>query len=375
MNYFTSRIGIICGQFTENMAGNTFGQLFRITTFGESHGAAIGGVVDGCPAGIEFDEVLLIREMQRRRPGQSQIVSPRNEDDIVQILSGIFEGKTTGTPIGFTIQNKDQKSVDYEKYKDVFRPGHADHTWNEKFGTRDHRGGGRASARETSARVAAGAIAKMFLNKTSQIKIHAFVSDIHDIHLDRNYNLYDLSLSETNVVRCPDPTLAQKMIGLIEETRAQKNSLGGIITCIASGLSVGLGEPVFDKLPAVLAHAMMSINAVKGFEMGEGFASAAMKGTEMNDQWSDDGKLTSNHAGGVSGGISNGQDLVFRIAFKPTSSISSLQSALTASGEVTQIGIEGRHDPCVVPRAVPIVEAMCAIVLADFLLLTKTNQA
>jgi chorismate synthase len=359
------------------MAGNSFGQLFKISSFGESHGPAIGGMIDGCPAGVIFDMDFLRLQMSRRKPGQSEISTPRAEDDEVEILSGVFNGKTTGSPIGFIIRNKDQHSKDYDQLKEVFRPGHADQTWTEKFGFRDYRGGGRASARETAVRVAGGAIAQMFLKQISEIKIQAYVSQIHDISLDKSYSELDLNEAEKNAVRCPDPSIAQKMIDCIAQKKEEGNSVGGMITCIISGVPIGIGEPVFDKLPALLAHAMMSINATKGFEIGDGFRSAQKTGSESNDAWTKkDGAAipASNHAGGVAGGISNGQDIYFNVAFKPASSIARSQDALNRDGDVTSLEIEGRHDPCVVPRAVPIVEAMSALVLADLLLIRRTNK-
>lgn len=359
------------------MAGNSFGQLFKISSFGESHGPAIGGMIDGCPAGVVFDKDFLRSQMLRRKPGQSDVSTSRSEFDDVEILSGVFEGKTTGSPIGFIIRNNDQRSSDYDQLKDVFRPGHADQTWTEKFGFRDYRGGGRASARETAVRVAGGAIAQMVLNQMSDIKIRAFVSQIHDIALNLPYHQLDLSEAEKNIVRCPDQVVAQQMIDRIAQKKEEGDSVGGTISCVISGVPIGLGEPVFDKLPALLAHAMMSINATKGFEIGDGFDTVEKTGNQSNDTWSEkDGVASSNsnHAGGVSGGISNGQDIYFNLAFKAPSSIAKSQRALNSKGEVIDLEIEGRHDPCVVPRAVPIVEAMGALVLADLILIRRTNK-
>lgn len=344
------------------MAGNTFGNLFRLTTYGESHGSAIGGVLDGCPAGLEISDEDIQRELDRRRPGQSALTTPRDEKDRIELLSGIFEGKTTGTPIGFLIRNSDQRSGDYEKMKYVYRPGHADQVWDQKFGFRDHRGGGRSSARETASRVVGGAIAKRFLAEFD-ISIDAYVSSVKDVVLEIPYTELDLSLIDNNLVRCPDPKTAELMQNVIESARDQGDSVGGVITCVVKNVPSGLGEPVFDKLHAVLAHAMMSINATKGFEMDGGFDSTKLFGSENNLIKS-----------GVSGGISNGRDIVFRTAFKPVSTISKPQQTINNQGQEVMLEAKGRHDPCVLPRAVPIVESMAALVIADFMLLARTNK-
>jgi len=357
------------------MAGNTFGQIFRLTSFGESHGVAIGGIVDGCPAGLELDLNAVQADLDRRRPGQSDLTTPRNESDTVEFLSGIFEGKSTGSPIAFLIKNKDQHSKDYDALKNVYRPSHADFVFDAKYGHRDHRGGGRSSARETASRVAAGAIARQFL-ASEGITIQAFVSAIAEARLDTAAEDIDFSLPE-NELRCPDEKTAAEMRRLIEEARDTGDTLGGIVTLIAKGVPAGLGEPVFDKLHADLGKAMLSINAVKGFETGSGFGAAAMRGSVHNDAFSKkEGKTSTNtnNSGGIQGGISNGMDIVCRVAFKPVASIRKEQDTLTRAGESTTIKIEGRHDPCVVPRAVPIVEAMAALVLADHLLRNRTSK-
>jgi chorismate synthase len=353
------------------MAGNTFGTLFKIMTFGESHGEALGGVIDGCPPGIVIDTDAVQYQMSRRKPGQSAIVTQRKEEDEVQFLSGIFEGKTTGTPIGFLIPNTDQKSGDYSHIKDTYRPGHADYVYEKKYGIRDYRGGGRSSARETASRVVAGAIARQML---PDIKINAFVSSVGDIFIDKPYQDLDFSKTENNPVRCPDEAAAEKMEALIREIRSQGDTVGGTVTCVLQNVPIGLGEPVFDKLHAELGKAMLSINAVKGFEYGSGFCGAKMKGSEHNDQYNADGTTKSNLAGGIQGGISNGMDIYFRVAFKPVSTIMQKQQTLDNHGNIVEMQGKGRHDPCVVPRAVPIVEAMAAIVLADFYLINKMYQ-
>ena len=350
----------------KNMAGNTFGQLFRLTTFGESHGEAIGGVIDGCPPGIILDVEAVQHELNRRRPGQSAIVSQRDEADRIQFLSGIFEGKTTGAPIGFIVPNTNQKPEDYSHIKDIYRPSHADYTYDKKYGIRDYRGGGRSSARETISRVAGGAVAKQILK---DIKINAFVSSVGDIFIDKPYQALDFSLTETNTVRCPDMATAQKMEELIREVRKEGDTVGGTITCVITNVPAGLGEPVFDKLHADLAKAMLSINAVKGFEYGSGFCGARMKGSAHNDAFNQDGTTKTNLSGGIQGGISNGMDIYFRVAFKPVATLMQKQQSIDANGNIAEMQGRGRHDPCVVPRAVPIVEAMAAIVLADFLLI------
>lgn len=345
------------------MAGNTFGTLFRLTTFGESHGPAIGGVIDGCPPGIQLDFDAIQHELDRRKPGQSAIVTQRKEDDAVQFLSGIFEGKTTGAPIAFVVNNTNQKPDDYSHIKDVYRPSHADYTYDKKYGIRDYRGGGRSSARETISRVVGGAIARQVI---PDIKINAFVSSVGDIFIDKPYQALDFSLTESNPVRCPDPATAERMEAYIKEVRKEGDTVGGTITCVLQNVPAGLGEPVFDKLHAELGKAMLSINAVKGFEYGSGFCGAKMKGSEHNDLFNPDGSTKSNLSGGIQGGISNGMDIYFRVAFKPVATIMQMQETIDSSGNIVEMHGRGRHDPCVVPRAVPIVEAMAALVLADF---------
>ena len=345
------------------MAGNTYGNVYKLTTFGESHGEAIGGVIDGCPPGISLDFDAIQKELIRRKPGQSAIVTQRKENDEVQFLSGIFEGKTTGTPIGFIIPNTNQKSDDYSHIKDVYRPSHADYVYEQKYGIRDYRGGGRSSARETASRVVAGAIAKQIL---PDIKINAFVSSVGDIFIDKPYQALDFSLTESNPVRCPDLDTAAKMEEYIRQIRKEGDTVGGTITCVIQNVPVGLGEPVFDKLHAELGKAMLSINAVKGFEYGSGFCGAKMKGSEHNDAFNPDGTTKSNLSGGIQGGISNGMDIYFRVAFKPVATLIQEYDALDNTGNIVKMQGKGRHDPCVVPRAVPIVEAMAAIVVTDF---------
>lgn len=353
------------------MAGNSYGTLFKITTFGESHGEALGGIIEGCPPGLALDFDAIQAEMQRRKPGQSAIVTQRKEADEVQFLSGIFEGKTTGTPIGFIIPNTNQKSEDYCHIKDNYRPSHADYVYEKKYGIRDYRGGGRSSARETASRVVAGAIAKQVL---STIKINAFVSSVGDIFIDKPYQDLDFSLIESNPVRCPDIATAAKMEEYIKAIRKAGDTVGGTITCVIQNVPIGLGEPVFDKLHAELGKAMLSINAVKGFEYGSGFCGARMKGSEHNDLFNEDGTTKTNLSGGIQGGISNGMDIYFRVAFKPVATLMQKQAVLTNQNAIVEQQGKGRHDPCVVPRAVPIVEAMAALVLADFYLLNKTYQ-
>lgn len=350
------------------MAGNSFGNLFKLTTFGESHGVAIGGVIDGCPPGIELDFEAIQNEMNRRKPGQSAIVTQRKEPDEVKFLSGIFEGKTTGTPIGFVIENANQKSHDYSHIKDSYRPSHADYVYDKKYGFRDYRGGGRSSARETASRVVAGAIAKQVLKN---IKINAFTSSVGDIFIDKPYQDLDFSNIESNDVRCPDSATAKKMITRIKQIRKEGDTIGGTITCVLQNVPIGLGEPVFDKLHAELGKAMLSINAVKGFEYGSGFCGAKMKGSEHNDQYNSDGTTKTNLSGGIQGGISNGMDIYFRVAFKPVATLIQKYETIDKEGNTVEMQGKGRHDPCVVPRAVPIVEAMAALVLADFWLLNK----
>jgi len=386
---------------------NTFGHLFTLTTFGESHGAAIGGVVDGMPAGIEVDIEFIQSELNRRRPGQSKITTSRQEADEVELLSGVFEGKTTGCPIGFIVRNQNQHSQDYENLRTLFRPSHADFTYYNKYGTRDHRGGGRSSARITISRVVGGALAKLVLRQMG-ISIQAYTSQVGDIALDRDYKRYDLNLTETNSVRCPDPAKAEEMERLIEQVKAEGDTIGGVITCVIKGCPIGLGEPEFDKLHAQLGSAMLSINAVKGFEYGEGFAGVSLRGSEQNDVFlseeffaeqsgkaerrvkseefpTESGagaegvaaansklytlnsklKTATNHSGGIQGGISNGQDIYFRVAFKPVATLLRLQETIDLEGNATTFTARGRHDPCVLPRAVPVVEAMAAMVILD----------
>ncbi len=353
------------------MAGNSFGRIFKLSTFGESHGAAIGGIIDGCPAGISLDFKAINAEMQRRKPGQSAIVTQRKEEDEVKFLSGIFEGKTTGTPIGFIIENTDQKSKDYSHVKDIYRPSHADYTYDKKYGIRDYRGGGRSSARETACRVVAGAIAKQLLK---DIKITAYVSSVGEMELKKNYSELDFSEIEKNPVRCPHAEMASKMEDYIKSIRKEGDTIGGIVTCVIQNVPIGLGEPVFDKLHAELGKAMLSINAVKGFEYGSGFAGTEMKGSEHNDIFEADGSTKTNYSGGIQGGISNGEDIYFKVAFKPVATIMQKQDTIDSKGNKAEAEGKGRHDPCVVPRAVPIVESMAALVLVDFYLLNKISR-
>ncbi|OFY85085.1 MAG: chorismate synthase [Bacteroidetes bacterium RIFCSPLOWO2_12_FULL_35_15] len=358
------------------MAGNTFGKLFTLTNFGESHGAALGGIIDGCPAGLQIDLDFVQSELDRRRPGQSHITTQRKEGDKVELLSGIFEGKTTGTPIGFIIRNENQRSNDYENNIDVYRPSHADYSYDAKYGMRDPRGGGRSSARETVSRVVAGAIAKLFL-KQNGISIKAYTSQVGDIKLLKAYHHLDLNKAESNLVRCPDELVAEAMIQKIEQVRKSGDTIGGVISCVIKGTPVGMGEPVFDKLHADLGKAMLSINAVKGFEYGSGFEGTKMLGSQHNDLFiinDDQVKTKTNHSGGIQGGISNGEDIYFRVAFKPIATIMQKQNTINSKGEETEITGKGRHDPCVLPRAVPVVEAMAAIVLMDHLLRNKINS-
>jgi len=350
------------------MAGNSFGKIFKITTFGESHGEALGGIIDGCPPGISIDFDAIENEMKRRKPGQSSIVTQRNENDEVVFYSGIFDGKTTGTPIGFTIPNTNQKSDDYSHIQNTYRPSHADYVYQQKYGIRDYRGGGRSSARETASRVAAGAIAKQVIKN---IKINAFVSSVGTIFLDKPYQDLDFSLIESNPVRCPDLATAQKMESYIKDIKKEGDTVGGTITCVIQNVPIGLGEPVFDKLHAELGKAMLSINAVKGFEYGSGFCGAQMKGSQHNDLYNEDGTTKTNLSGGIQGGISNGMDIYFRVAFKPVATLIQNQNVLTDQNTIQIQHGKGRHDPCVVPRAVPIVEAMAALVITDFYLQNK----
>ncbi|WP_373553280.1 chorismate synthase [Haliscomenobacter sp.] len=361
------------------MAGSIFGSAFRISTFGESHGKAIGVIIDGCPAGLDIDEGFIQSEMDRRKPGQSAIVTQRKESDTVQILSGVFEGKSTGTPIGMLIPNDDQRSHDYGHIADKYRPSHADFTYQEKYGVRDYRGGGRSSARETAARVAAGAIAKLFLAQHG-VNIQAYVSQVGPLILQKSADELDLSFTESNDVRCPDPEMAVQMIDLIKAVRKDGDTIGGVVSAVITGCPIGLGEPAFDKLHADLGKAMLSINACKGFEYGSGFAGVSMRGSEHNDVfYQEDGKIKTrtNHSGGIQGGISNGMDITFRVAFKPVATIIPAQESVNMQGESVEVTGRGRHDPCVLPRAVPIVESMAALVLADHLLrqrMTKSEE-
>jgi len=350
------------------MSGNSFGKLFKLTTFGESHGNAIGGIIEGCPPSIKLDFAAITLEMQRRKPGQSAIVTQRKEEDEVQFHSGIFEGFTTGTSIGFSILNTNQKSQDYSDIKDTYRPSHADYVYEKKYGIRDYRGGGRSSARETACRVVGGAIAKQII---PEIKINAFVSSVGEIFIDKPYQELDFSKIESNAIRCPDEATALKMIARIKEIKKQGDTIGGTITCVIQNVPIGLGEPVFDKLHAELGKAMLSINAVKGFEFGSGFCGAKMIGSEHNDFFNADGTTKTNLSGGIQGGISNGMDIYFRVAFKPVATLLQKQEVLTTQGELTEQQCKGRHDPCVLPRAVPIVEAMAALVIADYKLLNR----
>lgn len=353
------------------MSGNTIGKLFKLTTFGESHGEALGGIIEGCPSGIELDLNAIKTEMSRRKPGQSSIVTQRKEEDDVQFLSGLFEGKTTGTSIGFLIKNNNQKPEDYSDIKSTYRPSHADYVYEKKYGIRDYRGGGRSSARETACRVVAGAIAKQII---PTIKINAFVSSVGDIYLNKPYQELDFSKIESNSIRCPDSETATKMEELIKEVKKEGDTIGGTITCVLQNVPIGLGEPVFDKLHADLGKAMLSINAVKGFEYGSGFCGSQMKGSEHNDLYNPDGTTKTNLSGGIQGGISNGMDIYFRVAFKPVATLIQMQEVLDNQGNLVELQGKGRHDPCVLPRAVPIVEAMAAIVLADFYLINKIYQ-
>lgn len=359
------------------MSGNTFGTLFKITTFGESHGAALGVVVDGCPSNIAIDLAFVQQELNRRKPGQSALTTDRNETEAIEVISGIFEGKSTGAPIALMVRNNDQRSQDYDALKEVYRPSHADYTYQQKYGIRDYRGSGRASARETVARVMGGAIAKLILREYG-INIQAYVSQVASIKVEKQYTELDLTLTENNAMRCPDETAAAKMEALIAQMKTQGDSVGGTITCVIQHAPVGLGEPVFDKLHANLGKAMLSINACKGFDIGDGFDGIALKGSEANDAFvSSEGKIKtmSNHSGGVQGGISNGMDIYFRCAFKPVSTIAKTQHTITQSNENITLEATGRHDPCVLPRAVPIVEAMAALVLVDHLLLFKAYHS
>ena len=358
------------------MGGSNFGQIFRISTFGESHGPAIGVVIDGCPAGLFIDVDFIQHELERRRPGQSKIVTQRQEKDQLEVLSGVFEGRSTGSPIGLLIRNEDARSHDYSHIKDVFRPSHAYYTYHVKFGHRDYRGGGRSSARETAARVAAGAIAKLFL-LAQGIKVNAYVEQVGNVRIDKPYHELDFSLTETNDVRCPDVEKAKAMEDLIREVRKDGDTIGGIVAAVINGCPPGLGEPVFDRLHADLGKAMLSINACKGFEYGSGFSGVTLRGSEHNDPfYNQEGKIitSTNHSGGIQGGISNGMDIYFRCAFKPVATIIAPQPTVDVQGNPAVAEGRGRHDPCVLPRAIPIVEAMAALVLADHLLRQRTNR-
>jgi len=350
---------------------NTFGKLFTLTTFGESHGPAIGGVIDGCPAGIELDFEAIQKELDRRKPGQSKIVTQRKEPDSVEFMAGIFEGKTTGTSIGFRIVNTNQKSKDYSHIKDQYRPSHADYTYTKKYGHRDYNGGGRTSARETANWVVGGALAKQAI---PDIKISAFTSSVGNIYLDTDYKKLDLSKTENNIVRCPDEKKAQEMIDYIGEIKKQGDTVGGTITCIIQNVPIGLGEPIFDKLHAQLGKAMLSINAVKGFEFGSGFDGAEMKGSNHNDIFNPDGSTKTNYSGGIQGGISNGMDIYFKVAFKPVATVIQEQETIDKDGNIVKMMGKGRHDPCVVPRAIPIVEAMAAMVILDNIMLNNASK-
>jgi len=357
--------------------GSTYGKIFKIATFGESHGVGIGVIIEGCPAGVSFDTDFIQSELTRRKPGQSRITTQRREADEFEVLSGVFEGKTTGTPIAMVIRNEDQRSKDYSHIAAQFRPSHADYTYQAKYGVRDYRGGGRSSARETAARVAAGALAKLLLNDLG-VNIQAYVSQVGAMKLGKPYTELDLMLTETNAVRCPDPEMAQQMFDYIDDVRKKGDSVGGVVNCVVTGAPVGWGEPVFDKLHAELGKAMLSINAVKGFEYGSGFEGVEMLGSQHNDAFFIDDDNTvhtrSNHSGGIQGGISNGEDIYFKVAFKPVATIMQDQESVDQHGDVAVVQGKGRHDPCVVPRAVPIVEAMAALVLADFYLRNKSSR-
>lgn len=350
---------------------NSIGKIFKLTTFGESHGPAIGGIIDGCPAGVTIDTGAIQQELNRRKPGQSKIVTQRKEPDQVEFLSGLFEEKTTGTPIGFIIKNTNQKSKDYSEIKETFRPSHADYTYTKKYGLRDYRGGGRSSARETANWIVAGGIAKQLL-KT--IEINAFTASVGDIAITKSYDQLDFGNIESNAVRCPDTDTATAMIEHIKAIKKQGDTIGGTISCVVKNVPIGLGEPVFDKLHARLGHAMMGINAVKGFEYGSGFEGTKLKGSQHNDAFNPDGSTKTNNSGGVQGGISNGMDIYFKVAFKPVATLLQKYDTIDKDGKEVTVQGKGRHDPCVVPRAVPIVEALTAMVLADFYLLNKANK-
>jgi chorismate synthase len=353
------------------MAGNSFGEAFNLMTFGESHGEGLGGIIDGCPAGVSLDMEAIQRELDRRKPGQSAIVTQRKESDRAEFFSGIFEGKTTGTPIGFLVRNSNQKSRDYSHIKDSYRPSHADFTYDKKYGFRDYRGGGRSSARETVCRVVGGAIARQLI---PEMQFNAYVSQVGSLTLEKSYQELDLSLTESNPVRCPDPVLAAAMEQQIREVRKAGDTIGGVITCVIQNIPAGLGEPVFDKLHARMGQAMLSINAVKGFEFGSGFKGVELLGSQHNDSFASDGSTLTNHSGGIQGGISNGMDIYFRVAFKPVATLLQEYQTIDKKGNAVSLQGKGRHDPCVVPRAVPIVEAMAALVMADFHLLGRLSK-
>jgi len=354
---------------------NSYGHLFRISTFGESHGPAIGVIIDGCPAGVDFDESIIRLELDRRKPGQSRITTQRHEDESFKVLSGVFEGKTTGTPIAIVIENQDQRSKDYSHIKDSFRPSHADYTYDVKYGVRDYRGGGRSSARETAARVAAGAVARMLLKRFG-ISVHAYVSQVGDVKAPAHSEL-DLTRTDENIVRCPDPATAEKMINLIDQVRMDRDTIGGVVTGVIRNVPAGLGEPVFDKFHAELGKAMLGINAVKAFQYGSGFDGVTWRGSQHNDEFFSDGnriRTKTNHSGGIQGGITNGEEIYFNVGFKPVATIMQDQQSIDRDGNEVTVSGKGRHDPCVVPRAVPIVEAMAALVTADFLLLSRLSK-
>lgn len=358
------------------MYNNTFGNIFRLTSFGESHGKAIGGVIDGFPAGISIDEDFIQHELDRRRPGQSALTTARKEADKVEFLSGIYEGVSTGCPIGFVIWNTNQHSNDYDNMKDVFRPSHADYTYTQKYGVRDHRGGGRSSARETIARVVGGALAKLALKQLG-VTVTAFTSQVGIYKLDKDYTHYDLSVAEENPVRCPDPEIAKQMGDYIYNIKGEGDTVGGVISCVVKGCPIGLGQPVFGKLHAALGNAMLSINAAKGFEYGQGFGSMNLKGSQQNDLFYNDNghiALRTNRSGGIQGGISNGEDIYFRVAFKPVATVLMEQPTVDVNGRETVLQARGRHDACVLPRAVPIVEAMTAMTLLDYYLLDRASR-
>jgi len=368
---------ILINPYLCSMSANTFGTIFRLTTFGESHGVALGGIIDGCPSGLVIDLEFIQNELSRRRPGQSDMTTPRSESDTIEILSGVFEGRSTGAPIAFEVRNRDHHSFDYDHLRDAYRPSHADYTYDSKYGFRDYRGGGRSSARETLSRVAGGAVAKLLL-QNSGIQVKAYVSSIGEVNTGKEFAIHELDEIEKSAVRCPDPDASEKMIDLITQLKKEGDTTGGVITCIVHGVPPGLGEPVFDKLQADLAKAAMSINTAKGFEYGEGFNAPSMRGSTHNDIFTagehGEIKTKTNHSGGIQGGISNGSDIVFRVAFKPIATIQQSQPSVNNKGENILLAAKGRHDVCVVPRAVPIVEAMAALVIADHLLRNRSSR-